>query len=70
MRVVVAGVTYVLGGDIIVALDGTSIVTPLELVNAIAEHEPGEKVELTIYRDSKRTSVKVTLGRRPASPNG
>jgi S1-C subfamily serine protease len=70
MQVVVAGVTYILGGDIIVALDGTSIVTPLELVNAIAEHEPGEKVELTIYRDAKRTSVKVTLGRRPASPNG
>jgi S1-C subfamily serine protease len=63
-------VTFVLGGDIIVALDGTSIVTPLELVNAIAEHEPGEEVELTIYRDAKRTSVKVTLGRRPASPNG
>jgi S1-C subfamily serine protease len=70
LQVVVAGVTYVLGGDIIVALDGTSIVTPLELVNAIAEHEPGEEVELTIYRDAKRTSVKVTLGRRPASPNG
>jgi S1-C subfamily serine protease len=70
MQVVVAGVTYILGGDIIVALDGTSIVTPLELVNAIAEHEPGDEVELTIYRDAKRTSVKVTLGRRPASPNG
>ncbi len=68
--VVVAGVTYVLGGDIIVALDDTSIVTPLELVNAIAEHEPGDEVELTIYRDGKRTSVPVTLGRRPSSPNG
>ena len=70
MQEVVAGVTYVLGGDIIVALDGTSIVTPLELVNAIAEHEPGDEVELTIYRDAKRTSVKVTLGRRPAAPSG
>jgi S1-C subfamily serine protease len=69
-RVVVAGVTYVLGGDIIVALDETSIVTPLELVNAIAEHEPGDAVELTIYRDGKRTSVSVTLGRRPSSPSG
>jgi S1-C subfamily serine protease len=69
-RVVVAGVSYLLGGDIIVALDDTSIVTPLELVNAIAEHEPGDQVELTIYRDAKRTSVKVTLGRRPSSPNG
>ncbi len=70
MSVVVAGVTYVLGGDIIVALDDTSIVTPLELVNAIAEHEPGDEVDLTIYRDGKRTSVTVTLGRRPSSPSG
>jgi S1-C subfamily serine protease len=69
-NVVVAGVTYVLGGDIIVALDDTSIVTPLELVDAIAEHEPGDEIELTIYRDLERTSVTVTLGRRPASPNG
>ena len=68
--VVVAGVTYVLGGDIIVGLDDTSIVTPLELVDAISDHEPGDEVELTIYRDAERTSVTVTLGRRPASPNG
>jgi S1-C subfamily serine protease len=69
-NVVVAGVTYILGGDIIVALDGTSIVTPLELVDAIADHEPGDKIELTIYRDGERTSVTVTLGRRPATPSG
>ena len=63
-----AGTTYSLGGDIIVAMDDMSIVTPLELVDAIAEHEPGDKVELTIYRDGERTSVTVTLGRRPRSP--
>ncbi len=69
-EVVLAGVTYVLGGDIIVAVDDMSIVTPLELVDAIADHEPGDEIELTIYRDAKRTSVTVTLGRRPRSTQG
>jgi S1-C subfamily serine protease len=69
-EVVLAGVTYRLGGDIIVAIDDTSVVNPQELRDAIAAHEPGDEVKLTIYRDGKRSSVTVTLGRRPLSPDG
>jgi S1-C subfamily serine protease len=69
-QVVVAGETYVLGGDIIVALDGTHVSSIDELRDAVAAHQPGDKVKLVIYRDAKRTSVHVTLGRQPASPQG
>jgi S1-C subfamily serine protease len=69
-RVVLEGVTYIVGGDIIVAVDDTSVVTPQELRDAIAQHNPGDEVDLTIYRDGERTSVTVTLGRRPLSPTG
>jgi S1-C subfamily serine protease len=69
-EVVVAGQTYTLGGDIIVALGGTPIASVEELRDAIAEHEPGEKVRLTVLRGDKRTSVTVTLGRQPSSPQG
>jgi S1-C subfamily serine protease len=69
-EVVLAGVTYTLGGDIVVAIDETSVVTTQELRDVIAAHEPGDEVELTIYRDGKRSSVTVTLGRRPLSPDG
>jgi S1-C subfamily serine protease len=69
-RVVVAGETYVLGGDIIVAADGKAVSTIDQLRDAIAAHTPGEKIKLTIYRDAKKTSVTVTLGRQPASPQG
>ena len=69
-EVVFAGVTYRLGGDIIVAIDDTSVVNPQELRDAIAAHEPDDEVKLTIYRDGKRSSVTVTLGRRPLSPDG
>jgi S1-C subfamily serine protease len=69
-EVVVAGETYVLGGDIIVAFDGKQISSIEQLRDAIAGHKPGDKVKLVIYRDAKKTGVTVTLGRQPPSPQG
>ncbi|MGH3078325.1 MAG: S1C family serine protease [Gaiellaceae bacterium] len=69
-EVVVAGETYVLGGDIIVAIGGTPISSVEELRDAIAAHEPGQKVRLTVFRGAKKKSVTVTLGRQPSSPQG
>ena len=69
-RVVVAGETYVLGGDIIVSADGKAISSSDQLRDAIAAHKPGERIRLVIYRGAKKTSVTVTLGRQPASPQG
>lgn len=69
-QVVVAGETYVLGGDIIVSFEGKQISSIEQLRDAIAGHKPGEKVRLVIYRDAKKTSVTVTLGRQPPSPQG
>jgi len=69
-QVVVAGETYVLGGDIIVSLDGKQISSIEQLRDAIAARKPGDKVSLVIYRDAKKTRVTVTLGRQPPSPQG
>ena len=69
-QVVVAGETYVLGGDIIVRLDKQPISSIDQLRDAVAAHQPGDKVTLVIYRGAKRTSVTVTLGRQPPSPQG
>jgi putative serine protease PepD len=69
-EVVVAGETYIVGGDIIVAFDGKQISSTEQLRDAIAAHKPGDKVKLRIYRDTKESSVTVTLGRRPPSPPG
>ncbi len=68
--VVVSGVTYILGGDIIVAADGKKVSSIEQLRDAIAAHKPGEKIKIQIFREAKKTSVTVTLGRRPASPQG
>jgi S1-C subfamily serine protease len=69
-QVVVAGETYVLGGDIIVSVDGKKISELEEIRDVITALEPGQKVKLGIYRDEARSSVTVTLGRQPASPPG
>jgi S1-C subfamily serine protease len=69
-EVVVAGETYVLGGDIIVAFDGRKLATVGDLRDAIAQHKPGDKVRLQILRDGRQRSVTVTLGRQPARPPG
>jgi S1-C subfamily serine protease len=69
-EVVVAGETFVLGGDIIVSVDGKQLSSVEQLRDAIAGHKPGDKVSLVIYRGANKSSVTVTLGRRPLSPQG
>jgi putative serine protease PepD len=69
-QVVVAGETYVLGGDIIVAVEGKRISSIDQLTEAVAARKPGDKMSLQIYRDAKKTSVQVTLGRQPRSLQG
>jgi S1-C subfamily serine protease len=69
-QVVVAGETYVLGGDIIVSVDGKKISELEEIRDVITALEPGQKVKLGIYRDEARSSVTVTLGRQPSTPPG
>ena len=66
-EVVVAGESYVLGGDIIVAFDGKQITSIEQLRDAISGKKPGDKVTLVIYRDAAKQSVTVTLGRQPSS---
>ena len=69
-EVVVAGESYVLGGDIIVSFDGKKISSLEQLRDAISGKKPGDKIKLVIFRDATKTSVTVTLGRQPASPQG
>jgi S1-C subfamily serine protease len=67
-QVVVAGESYEVGGDIIVAIDGNEVTSVDELRQAITAHEPGDKVKLTVvHSDGKRETVTVQLDRQPES---
>ena len=58
--------TYATGGDVIVSFDGEPVRTENDLAALVAEHRPGERVELTLLRGGGDSShVNVTLGARP-----
>lgn len=62
----VDGVTYPVGGDVIVAIEGQSIYTSQELSRYLLLHTaPGETISVTVLRDGDRETVDVTLDRRP-----
>jgi S1-C subfamily serine protease len=59
----------VLGGDIIVEVDGEQIAKPNDVATAISDNKPGERVQVKFYRDGKLQTKQVRLGTRPASFN-
>ena len=57
----------ILGGDVIVEVDGEKVAKPDDVAAAISDNKPGESVEVKFYRDDKLMTKQVTLGTRPAS---
>jgi S1-C subfamily serine protease len=51
-----------LGGDLIVGMDGQEIQTAQDLSAALNAHRAGDTVTLTIFRGRRRLNVRVTLG--------
>ena len=52
-------------GDVITAVDGTSIASGDDLSRAVDAHKPGDKVSVTYTRGGSEHTVTVTLGTRP-----
>ncbi|NOZ48429.1 MAG: PDZ domain-containing protein [Chloroflexi bacterium] len=62
----VEGATFVMGGDIIQAINGQPIKTFDDLLAYLARYtRPGSEVTLSIFRDGKSVDVNVTLAARP-----
>ncbi|HEY0263555.1 MAG TPA: trypsin-like peptidase domain-containing protein [Granulicella sp.] len=51
-----------LGGDLIVAMDGQDIQSPQDLSAAMNAHRAGDAVTVTVFRGRRKMDVKVTLG--------
>ncbi len=63
--VVIANYQIGIGGDLIMAIDGKPVERLDALPRALASKRPGDKVELTLFRNGKRVNVTVTLGEAP-----
>lgn len=65
-NLVVAGREYRVGGDVIVAINGTAITSMDDLLTYMVERtSPGDTVLLTILRGGETLNVAVALGVRP-----
>ena len=51
-----------IGGDLIVAIDGDSVEDMQDLSSVMNKHRAGDVVTVTIYRGKKKIDVRVTLG--------
>jgi len=54
--------------DIITAVEGTEVRLDADLGKILEGYEPGETVDLEVYRNKEKRTVSVKLGTRPASP--
>jgi len=51
-----------LGGDLIVAIDGQQIANTQDISQMLNGHRAGDTVTVTIYRGRKRMDIRLTLG--------
>jgi len=61
-RAYLANVPIMLGGDLIVAIDGEKVQDQQDLAQMMNKHRAGDTVQVTIYRGKKKIDVTVTLG--------
>ncbi|HEX2715839.1 MAG TPA: trypsin-like peptidase domain-containing protein [Candidatus Acidoferrales bacterium] len=64
-RAVVTGMRRILiGGDVLVGIDGQNMTSQLDLNLFMNKKRPGDVVTLALYRGRKKIEVRVTLGER------
>ncbi|MDG7008925.1 MAG: trypsin-like peptidase domain-containing protein [Nitrososphaerota archaeon] len=65
----VGGASYLIGGDIIVSVNGTKIINTDALSSYLAEYAlAGQTLSLQIIRDGQPMTVDLVLGTRPPAP--
>jgi S1-C subfamily serine protease len=50
------------GGDLIVGIDGKEVVDTSDIATVMEKHQPGDQVTITFYRGRRKMVVKLTLG--------
>jgi S1-C subfamily serine protease len=61
-RAYLGNIPIMLGGDLIVAIDGENIQDQQDLAQVMNAHRAGDTVKVTVYRAKQKIDVNVTLG--------
>jgi len=67
LDVTIEGESWVLGGDIIVAVNGQDVKTSEQYGKVFQQMKAQQLVEIIVSRDGVRRTMSVTLGERPTS---
>ena len=67
-RAYVGNVPVMLGGDLIIAIDGEEIADQQDLVAVLNKHKAGDTVTVTVIRNKRKMDVKVALGEAREQP--
>ena len=62
-----AGAAGLKVGDVITAVDGLRVTDANDLTAAVGDHQPGDKIHLTVTRGGSTLDVTATLATRPAT---
>jgi putative serine protease PepD len=69
LSVVIQGEEYLLGGDIVTAIQGSPIRTHQEYIAKVKTLKTGQRVKLTLVRDGQTREVTLTVVERPRLPS-
>lgn len=61
-RAYLGNIPIMLGGDLIVAIDGEKVETQQQLAQIMNNHRAGDTIRVTVYRGKKKMDVTVVLG--------
>jgi len=61
-RAYLGNIPIMLGGDLIIAIDGEKVQDEQDLTQMMNNHRAGDTVKVTIYRNKKKIDVSVALG--------
>jgi len=65
-QALIAGSVVTIGGDVIVAINGTRIMSVDDLLTYLEEYTlPGQTINVTIVRNNETMTLQVNLGKRP-----
>ncbi|MBI1737576.1 MAG: trypsin-like peptidase domain-containing protein [Candidatus Rokubacteria bacterium] len=69
LSVIVQGDEYLLGGDIITAIERTPIRNHYDYVSKVRTLRPGQRVKITIVREGQARELTLTVAERPRLPS-
>ena len=66
-RAYVGNTPIMLGGDLIIAIDGQQITDPQDISAVMDKHQAGDTVAITVLRGQKKITLKLILGEMQAT---